>query len=109
MKLNDMREVMQLENENTEKIVGGSLTVSAGFSVGYVVWLARSGVIMSSVLSSMPAWRFVDPLPVLASLRMSENKDDEESLESIVGEQYKDEDEGEKSIESTIGENYKNE
>ncbi len=109
MKLNDMREVMQLENENTEKIIGGSLTVSAGFSVGYVVWLARSGVIMSSVLSSMPAWRFVDPLPVLASLRMSENKDDEESLESIVGEKYKDEGEGEESIESSIGENNKNE
>ena len=92
IKLNDMREELLMDNENTQKIVGGSLTVSAGFSVGYVVWLARSGVIMSSVLSSLPAWRFIDPLPVLASLQQKDkDDDDDESLESIVGEKYKNE------------------
>ena len=38
---------------------------------------------MGSVLSSMPAWRFVDPLPVLGSLT-DDMDNDEESLESIV-------------------------
>ena len=91
VKLNDLREEMLLENDSAKKVVGSSLTVSAGFSVGYVVWLARSGVIMSSVLSSLPAWRLIDPLPVLASLREKDEDDDDESLESIVGEEYKDE------------------
>ena len=60
--------------------------MTAGLSVGYVVWLARSGVLMSSVLSSLPAWSFIDPLPVLASLQNRQEDDDEESLESMVEE-----------------------
>jgi hypothetical protein len=85
-KLNDMREALVSETENTEKVIGSSLTVTAGFSVGYVVWLARSGVLLSSVLSSLPAWRFIDPLPVLAGLQGGKGDDDEESLESMVEE-----------------------
>ncbi|MGB5327632.1 MAG: cadherin-like domain-containing protein, partial [Gammaproteobacteria bacterium] len=85
-RLNDMREALVSETENTEKVIGSSLTVTAGFSVGYVVWLARSGVLLSSVLSSLPAWRFIDPLPVLAGLQGGKGDDDEESLESMVEE-----------------------
>ena len=40
--------------------------VSFGLSVAYVLWLVRSGVLMGSLLSSLPAWRVLDPLPVLA-------------------------------------------
>ncbi len=83
-RLNDMREELISETANTEKVVGSSLTVTAGLSVGYVVWLARSGVLLSSALSSLPAWRFIDPLPVLAGLQNSSADDDEESLESMV-------------------------
>ena len=38
---------------------------------------------MGSVLSSLPAWRLVDPLPVLGSLGDGLD-DDDESLESMV-------------------------
>jgi len=38
---------------------------------------------MSSMLASLPAWRFVDPLPILGNLDGSQEKD-EESLQSIV-------------------------
>jgi len=79
-----MREALVSETENTEKVIGSSLTVTAGFSVGYVVWLARSGVLLSSVLSSLPAWRFIDPLPVLSGLHSGKSDGDEESLESMV-------------------------
>jgi hypothetical protein len=85
-RLNDMRDELISETEDTEKVVGSSLTVTAGLSVGYVVWLARSGVLLSSVLSSLPAWRFIDPLPVLAGLQGGKGDDDEESLESMVEE-----------------------
>ena len=85
-RLNDMREELISETENTEKVIGSSLSVTAGLSVGYVVWLARSGVLLSSVLSSLPAWRFIDPLPVLGGLQSSREGDDEESLESMVEE-----------------------
>ena len=83
-RLNDMRDELISETEDTEKVVGVSLSVTAGLSVGYVVWLARSGILLSSVLSSMPAWQFIDPLPVLAGLQGGKRDDDEESLESMV-------------------------
>jgi len=75
-------------NERTvswQTLVGNSAGITSGLSVGYLVWLIRGGTLMGSVLSSLPAWRFVDPLPVLSSLsEFHEDTEDEESLESIV-------------------------
>ena len=47
----------------------GPVLVSSGLSVGYVLWLARGGVLAASLMSSVPAWASVDPLPVLAKMR----------------------------------------
>jgi hypothetical protein len=50
-----------------------------------VIWLLRGGVLATSLLSSLPAWRFVDPLPVLARMRQGDDEDDtDDSLESLV-------------------------
>ncbi len=61
-----------------------AIAVTTGLSVGYVAWLLRSGVLLSSLLSSMPAWRVLDPLPVLAGKLGFDEESDEESLESII-------------------------
>ena len=77
-----------LKKETTREIqvdkavVGSAIAVSTGLSAGYVVWLIRGGMLLSSVLSSMPAWQIADPLPILAGQR--EDSDDEESLEKII-------------------------
>ncbi len=84
LKLNDLRDELVLENRTSETVVGGSLALSAGMSVGYVVWLARSGVLLSSIMTSLPAWRFMDPLPVLANMNTEHTEQDRESLESMV-------------------------
>jgi len=68
---------------NVDTVVGSSVGVSSGFTVGYMIWLLRGGTLMGSVLSSLPAWRLVDPLPVLAELD-DDYDDEDESLESIV-------------------------
>jgi len=66
-------------------VVGTTAGVTTGLSVGYLIWLIRGGTLMGSMLSSLPAWRFVDPLPVLSSLADVDEQDvDSESLESIV-------------------------
>jgi hypothetical protein len=57
--------------------------VSTGLSVGYVLWLLRGGVLLASLLSSIPAWRLVDPLPVLGRVG-GQSDDDDESLEEMV-------------------------
>ena len=71
-----------------QTVVGSSIAVSTGLSVGYVLWLVRGGVLLSSVLSSLPAWRLIDPLPVLAYVknRPEDDPDDGDSLESLVEE-----------------------
>ncbi|MEM7468853.1 MAG: cadherin-like domain-containing protein, partial [Pseudomonadota bacterium] len=63
--------------------IGSSIAVSTGLSIGYVVWLIRGGVLVSSMLSALPAWRFIDPLPILA-FGGGDEDEDQESLESLV-------------------------
>ncbi len=56
--------------------------------MGYVLWLIRGGALLGSVLSSLPAWKLIDPLPVLASVgavwREEDEDDEDESLEEMV-------------------------
>ena len=67
--------------------VGSAAAVSTSVSVGYVVWLLRSGSLFTTFLSSMPAWLAFDPLPILDSFEGT-NAGDDESLASLVsGEQ----------------------
>jgi hypothetical protein len=63
--------------------------VSGGLAVGYVLWLIRGGYLLSSLLTSMPAWRLIDPLPILDYLddesRADKSREDEdESLEELL-------------------------
>jgi len=81
--LDDMRQDISQDLGLNKTVVGSSLAVSAGVSAGYVAWLARSGVLLSSVMSTLPVWRFIDPLPILDQKSGALGRDDE-SLESIV-------------------------
>ncbi|MEW8067053.1 MAG: Ig-like domain-containing protein, partial [Candidatus Thiodiazotropha endolucinida] len=58
----------QREQVSTDKIT--VLTATFGtlaLSAGYVAWLLRAGVLSASLLSFMPLWRQIDPLPVLSA------------------------------------------
>jgi len=77
-------ELTQTELINIDTTVGSSVGLSSGFTVGYMIWLLRGGTLMGSMLSSLPAWRLVDPLPILVEMG-GELDDDNESLESMVG------------------------
>lgn len=71
-------------------IAGSASLVSVGVSVIYFLWAVRAGSILSSLISSMPAWRLVDPLPILDQMGEAddpESEDDErdETLQSMVG------------------------
>jgi hypothetical protein len=73
------------------KIMAGSATAASfGASALYVVWLLRGGSLLSSLLSILPAWQTIDPLPVLDNFEnrrrrgKTDNDDDLESLESMV-------------------------
>jgi predicted outer membrane repeat protein len=86
-------------------VLGGGVVASTGVSVGYVLWLLRGEFLLSGLLSSMPAWRMVDPLPVLAQLG-DEGAGDDESLEQLVGGEQPDArlpDAGDESMFTTLG------
>jgi hypothetical protein len=93
--LDEMRDSVKAAEEVEHRIVGSSVAVGTGFSVGYVIWLLRGGVLATSLLSSLPAWRFVDPLPVLARMRQGDDEDDtDDSLESLVADNDNDGNDG---------------
>ena len=82
--LDDIRSEVQNEQFVQQVIVGGTLAAGTSLSVGYVIWLIRGGVLLSSVLSSLPAWQSIDPLPVLGFKEDGVAADQDDSLESLV-------------------------
>jgi hypothetical protein len=86
--LDQLRESVKDSEEAEQRVIGSTVAAGASVSVGYVIWLLRGGVLATSLLSSLPAWRFVDPLPVLSRFKQDDDEDDDDSLEAIVGEDY---------------------
>ena len=84
--LDQVKEEMTGDTHFVKTLVGSAIAVSSSLTAGYVIWLLRSGILFSSVLSSMPAWRILDPLPILARTGDEDDPDDEESLETILKE-----------------------
>jgi len=82
----DRARAANAESEQVQRFATGTVTVAgSALSVGYVLWLLRGGVLLSSLLSSLPAWRFIDPLPVLSRGGSPVDDDeDDESLEDLV-------------------------
>jgi hypothetical protein len=88
--LDAVKQEMTGEGRLNKIYLGSAIVSSIGLSVGYVVWMLRGGMLLASLLSSMPAWQFLDPLPILARKKTDESADDKESLESIVEKQQTD-------------------
>jgi hypothetical protein len=91
--LDKMQEVLNQGEERRFRLVAGTASfLSVGASVLYFAWVLRAGSLITSLLSSMPAWQFVDPLPILDQAgsdplgEAGEGEEDDESLESMVEE-----------------------
>ena len=82
--LNQLKEDTDQNNLQATRVAIGTTATSAAASVGYVIWLARGGILLSSVMTALPAWRFVDPFPVLSRLSDDETGEDGETLQSMV-------------------------
>ncbi|MGI4935123.1 MAG: DUF4347 domain-containing protein [Janthinobacterium lividum] len=82
--LDQMRETAKGQEIKMEQVVESTLAASTAITVGYVLWLLRGGALAASVLSALPAWRFVDPLPVLGALKNGDETEEDDSLEKMV-------------------------
>jgi hypothetical protein len=66
--------------------LGATTIVTSALSAGYVVWLLRGGSLVASLMAVLPAWRTMDPLPILESFEESRRKDEGgETLASLAG------------------------
>jgi VCBS repeat-containing protein len=59
-------------------VVGTTAVTTSCLTAGYVVWMLRSGFVITSVVSQIPAWTIIDPLSLL------EESDDGESLATMI-------------------------
>jgi hypothetical protein len=68
------------EERRQIEIVLRTIRVSGiALSVGAVWWAARAAGLVASLLSTAPAWRHVDPLPVLGRDPETEDEEDAET------------------------------
>ena len=60
-------------------------TFAVALTVGHIIWIIRSGVLLSSIMAVLPSWRYLDPIPVLSE-RPDNDEDpgDGETLDSMV-------------------------
>ena len=71
------------EERNRIEVIMSSVKITGlAFSVGAVWWAARAAGLVASLLASSPAWRHLDPLPVLG-------RDEEDEEEWDVSEEDK--------------------
>ena len=76
-KLDTVQQQLLATGEQRHALIASGIGLTGGLSIGYVVWLIRGGVLVSSMLSALPAWQMIDPLPVLAASRRGAGSDDE--------------------------------
>jgi len=62
----------------------GAGTVTFAAAITYLLWYLRGGVLMATLLSQLPTWRLIDPLPILESAR-SKNRDTGDDMQSYFG------------------------
>ncbi len=75
---------MEKMRTSKNRIVGSVGVVTTGFSVGYLFWAIRGGMLVSGLLAQMPAWAMLDPLLVIDD---DQKEEDKESLQNIVDRQ----------------------
>lgn len=91
-RLDTQQQQLAKQRVTVERIETVSFGVTTGVSVGYILWMIRSGAVFASMMSALPAWRAIDPLPVLSSFDNDDDSDDE-SLTSMVENNTDDSDE----------------
>lgn len=66
-------------------VTGGILVATSTVSVGYVFWALRTGFLMASVLSSLPAWQSFDPVPLINHLDdEGDAMDEDDAMERMM-------------------------
>jgi hypothetical protein len=86
--LDSVRDQLTSLVQSQSFVIGSALTVSTGLTVGYVMWMLRGGMLLSSIVAQIPVWSLMDPLVILSRADDDDEDkprdDDQESLQTIL-------------------------
>jgi VCBS repeat-containing protein len=86
--IDNMQDDLNKQRNFQTGVLASSAVAASSLAVGYALWILRGGSLVFSLMASMPAWRFVDPFPVLGNQddpdADSDTGGDAESLQSMV-------------------------
>jgi hypothetical protein len=89
-RLDDLARELDAQNAKPKITIGGVAGMTTTLmSVGYVIWCLRGGSLVATLLTTLPLWRWLDPLPVLdhedkKREREKQKDEDEERLRSMM-------------------------
>ena len=76
-----------LSEDRGLKMTAGTVAItSLAMTAGYMFWLVKGGYLLASVMSQLPAWQFMDPLPIFDAVDggwAAEDEEEEEEEDSI--------------------------
>ena len=81
----DFEQDVQANLQSLNLVVRTTAAVGSSLTVGYVLWLLRGGTLIASMVSTLPAWTLIDPLPILDTYALGRDDDDDaESLNTLI-------------------------
>jgi hypothetical protein len=63
--------------------LGVTAVATTAISAGYIMWSIRGSYLLATLVSSLPAWHAIDPLPVLTAAASQDDSDDESLTELL--------------------------
>ena len=76
-KLDDFQE--ELQDDYALQFSAGTVAVaSLAATVGYLFWMIKGGYLLAGIISQLPAWQFMDPLPIYDAVAGGYWEDEEE-------------------------------
>ncbi|WP_278465664.1 Ig-like domain-containing protein [Gimesia maris] len=79
----DIQEQVNLIADEEQRLISTAAVVTTTVSSGLLIWLLQGGYLMAGLASSLPTWRFMDPIAVLD--KFGEDCEEEgDSLQSII-------------------------
>jgi hypothetical protein len=74
--LHRIRSSVETANRTDQQFVASAAIAVTTLSSGFIFWLLRGGLLLSSLMMSFPAWASLDPLPILAYRRRKARNDE---------------------------------
>ncbi|WP_295420518.1 tandem-95 repeat protein, partial [Sulfurovum sp.] len=71
----DIDQMAEKEQDKNTFVAEMATGVTLSLTAGFVAWLLRSGALLASFFTTMPMWRYFDPVPIISDSEDEEKPD----------------------------------